>query len=291
MSSDSPSRGAPIRLAPILMAAVVGLFLVLKGCQEGPFGRHQVVAMNPSQEAQLGAQAFQQVLQQSDVVQGGPAVEAVERVGRRIAKASASPEVTKILRLKPQDFKWQFRVVRSQQVNAFCLPGGKVVVYTGILPVAETEAGLATVLGHEIGHALAHHGAERMAQQQLIQLGETAAATSLGGDDPQRQQMILGMLGAGAQYGIALPFGRRQETEADHIGLILMSAAGYDPREALRFWTRMEKVGGRQPPEFASTHPSHGRRIEDLRRWIPDVLPLYEKSDKADGSRLLPGAR
>jgi predicted Zn-dependent protease len=291
MASDTPSRGTAIRVAPILVAAVIALFLILKGCQEGPFGRHQVVALNPAQEAQLGAQAFRQVLRQSDVVEQGPAVDAVERVGRRLEKAASSPAVLRALRLKPQDFQWAFRVVRSRQVNAFCLPGGKVVVYTGILPVCRTEAGLATVLGHEIGHALAHHGAERMAQQQLIQLGQQAVASSLSDLDPDRQREILGLLGAGSKFGLELPFSRRHESEADHIGLILMSAAGYDPHEAIRFWQRMEKAGGGQPPEFASTHPSHERRAAALQRWLPEVLPLYEKSNQADGDRLLPSAR
>lgn len=292
MSTDTPSRGSPIHVAPILVAAVIALFLILKGCQEGPFGRRQVVALNPAQEAQLGTQAFNQVLQESDVVEQGPAVDAVERVGRRLEKAAASPAVLRAIRLKPQDFQWAFRVVRSPQVNAFCLPGGKVVVYTGILPVCRTEAGLATVLGHEIGHALAHHGAERMAEQQLLQLGQQAVASSLSDLDPNRQRQILGLLGAGSKFGIELPFSRQHESEADHIGLILMAGAGYDPREAIRFWERMEKAGGgRQPPEFASTHPSHERRAEALKRWLPEVLPLYAKSNQADGDRLLPGAR
>jgi predicted Zn-dependent protease len=291
MASDTPSRGTPIRVLPLLAAAVIALFLILKGCQEGPFGRRQVVALNPAQEAQLGARAFREVLRESDVVEGGPAVDAVERVGVRLEKAASSPAALRALRLKPQDFQWAFRVVRSRQVNAFCLPGGKVVVYTGILPVARTEAGLATVLGHEIGHALAHHGAERMAQSELLQLGLQAVASSMA-DNPEQRAKVLALLGAGSKYGIELPFSRRHESEADHIGLILMSAAGYDPHEAIRFWQRMEKAGdGRQPPEFASTHPSHERRAAALQRWLPEVLPLYEKSNQADGDRLLPSAR
>ncbi len=292
MASETPSRGPAIHVLPIVVAAVIGLFLVLKGCQEGPFGRHQVVALDSSQEAQLGAQAFRQVLQQSDVVEEGPVVDAVQSVAGRLEKATSNPDVLRALRLKPQNFQWKVRVVRSRQVNAFCLPGGKIVVYTGILPVARTEAGLATVLGHEIGHALAHHGAERMAQQQLLQLGQQAVASSLGDMDPEKQREILGLLGAGSKFGIELPFSRKHESEADHIGLILMSAAGYDPHEAIRFWERMEKAGdGRQPPEFASTHPSHERRADALKRWLPEVLPLYDKSNQVDGDPLLPGAR
>src|SRR5262249_7308555 len=138
--------------------------------------------------------------------------------------------------------EWEFTVIRSRQVNAFCLPGGKVAVYTGILPVCRTDAGLAVVLGHEIGHALARHGAERMAQQELVQVGQVAVASSLGSLDPQKQQLILGVLGAGAQVGVLLPFSREHESEADHIGIILMAAAGYDPDEAPRFWVRMTEA-------------------------------------------------
>jgi predicted Zn-dependent protease len=288
MSSDQPTRNIPIRLLPILIALIVAGLLIAKGWQTGPFGRHQIVALSPEQEAQLGAQAFQQVLHESEVVREGPIVAVVRRLGSRLADASNHKDVLARLQLKPQHFQWAYRVVRSRQVNAFCLPGGKVVVYTGILPVAETEDGLATVLGHEIGHALAHHGAERMAQQQLVQLGQLAVASSLGDLDPRQQRQVMALLGAGSQFGILLPFSRKHESEADHIGLLLMAAAGYDPRQAIHFWQRMERISGNQRLEFTSTHPSHEHRIRDLKRWLAEAEPLYAHSDKQRGQRPLP---
>lgn len=288
MSPYQQTRGIHIRLLPILLALIAAAFVIAKGWQPGPFGRHQIVGLNPQQESQLGAQSFQQVLQESDVVDDGPIVAAVRRIGSRLADASNNKDVLARLRLKPQRFQWEYRVVRSRQVNAFCLPGGKVVVYTGILPVAETADGLATVLGHEIGHALAHHGAERMAQQQLVQMGQVAVASSIGDLSPQQQRQVLGLLGAGSQFGILLPFSRKHESEADHIGLLLMAAAGYDPREAIQFWQRMEKVGGGSRSEFTSTHPSHVHRVRDLKGWLPEAEPLYANSDKQRGQRPLP---
>jgi predicted Zn-dependent protease len=290
MASNSSGGGVSVRLAPLIVGLVVIVFTVITGWQAGPFGRHQVVGLSPQQEAQLGAQAFRQILEdpKSEVVPRGPALDAVTRIGRRLARASEQEDVLEKLELKRQDFEWEFRLLRSSQVNAFCLPGGKVVVYTGILPVCETEAGLATVMGHEIGHALAHHGAERMAQQKMVAIGSAAVAGSLDTNDPRKRAAILGVLGVGSQLGILLPFSRDHESEADHIGLLLMAAAGYDPREAVAFWGRMEKQGGSKTPEFMSTHPSHGRRIHDLRDWLPEALPLYEASSKADGNAPLP---
>lgn len=288
MSSEQRPRNVQIRLLPIVLALIAAGLLIARGWQAGPFGRHQVVALDSQQEAQLGAQAFEKVLQESDLVRDGPIVAVVRRIGGRLADASNNKEVLARLQLKQQRFRWDYRVVRSRQVNAFCLPGGKVVVYTGIMPVAETEDGLATVLGHEIGHALAHHGAERMAQQQLVQLGQLAVAQSIGDLDPRQQREVIGLLGAGSQFGILLPFSRKHESEADHIGLLLMAAAGYDPREAIDFWQRMEKIGGGSRLEFTSTHPRHEHRASDLKHWLEEAESLYSDSDKQRGQRPLP---
>jgi metalloendopeptidase OMA1, mitochondrial len=280
------------RWVPMLVGLVAVVGLMFYGCQEGPFGRQRVVTMSPEAEAQLGAQAFREVLQKEGpkvLPDNRPIVQTVRSIGLRLAKASEDPALRKAIHLPDMEFQWEFKVVESNQVNAFCLPGGKVVVYTGIIPVCKTDAGLATVMGHEIGHALARHGAERMAQERMMQVGLTAAATSLGDVSPQQRKAILGMLGAGANVGILLPFSRSHESEADHIGILLMAKAGYDPVEAVAFWQRMEQAtsGGKAPPEFLSTHPSHGRRIEDLRRWVPDAEKFYDRSDK-QRPRLLP---
>src|SRR5438132_11010346 len=196
----SDDRRGGLKLWPILIGLLVIGLTALKGCQEGPFGRQQIVAIGPQQEAALGAQAFREVLQTSDVVSGGPAVEVVRRLASQLAAAAELPEVLADVKLLKQEFQWDARVARDQQVNAFCLPGGKIVVYTGILPVARTESALAAVMGHEISHALAHHGAERMEQQQLVQIGQLAVAGSVSDMDPAQQRQIMIALGAGAQY-------------------------------------------------------------------------------------------
>ncbi|MFO0807137.1 MAG: M48 family metallopeptidase [Gemmataceae bacterium] len=284
-----------IRLAPIILGLVaVGAFLI-KSCQTGPFGRQQLVAVNPAQEAQLGSQAFQQVLaeERGNVLPADvPISQAVQRIARRLAAVANDPQILAATKLQQQSFDWQARVVRSDTVNAFCLPGGKIVVYTGIVPVAQTSGGLAVVMGHEIAHALAHHGAERMAQNQIVQIGASSVAGSLGDMPPNQQRAVMAMFGMGAKFGL-LKYSRSHESEADHIGLLLMAAAGYDPREATSFWARMGQVSkGAAPPEYLSTHPSHQTRIADLKRWTPEALPLYERSNHApEDQQALPGVR
>lgn len=276
------------KLLPLLIGLIVAAVYIARGCEEGPFGRRQILALTPGEEAALGAQAFKQVLSKSDVVTSGPGVEVVRRLAKQLAAAAERPDVLELMKLKPQKFDWEVRLVRSRDVNAFCLPGGKIVVYTGIFPVAKTESSLAAVMGHEIAHALAHHGSERMAQQKLLQIGQLAAAGSMMNMDPSQQRQIMGILGAGAQYGVLLPFSRSHESEADRMGLILMAAAGHDPKAAVRLWQRMAQVGGGKVPEYASTHPSHERRIADIEGWLEEVWPLYRQAPEPQRDVPLP---
>jgi metalloendopeptidase OMA1, mitochondrial len=258
---------------PQARARRFGLFLALAlplavmGCQTAPYtGRSQLILLDPNEESQLGLQAFQEVKKTNKLSRDKEAVDLVQRVGGRIAKASG------------QSLPWEFIVIDDpNQVNAFALPGGKVAVYSGILPVTDDETGLAVVLGHEIGHVLARHGAERISRSQLTQLGVGLAATILGGQDPASQQMVGTLLGAGAQYGVELPFSREQESEADRLGLILMAKAGYDPRKAAAFWKRMSAKGGGAPPEFLSGHPSDSTRIAAIEAELPEALQYYKQ--------------
>ena len=263
-------------LLRVLPLAVVGVIVFLKffGAEKviNPVtGEKHRVALSSRDEATLGLQSFQQILAQSDVVESGPEVDQVKRVARRLAAATGSDST---------NYQWAVSVIRSPVANAFCLPGGKIAVYTGILPLTQTDAGLAAVMGHEMAHATARHASQRLLQQDLLQTAMMGASVSLGDMDPQQRRAILGALGAGAQFGVILPFSRDHESEADEMGVLYMARAGYDPRESIRFWERMAQGGGDQPPQFMSTHPSHGSRIERLQKIMPRALSEYEKAPK-----------
>jgi len=260
-----------IKWLPILVA---GIFFAYQYFSSEKFvnpetGRASHVGLSTQQEAALGLQSYNQVLAQSKPIESGPEFDMLQRVAGRLAKATGDVG---------SKFDWRASLIRDRQVNAFCLPGGKIVVYTGILPVAQNEASLATVLGHEMAHATSRHGAQRVLQQNLAQTAMTGIAVSLSDMDYDKQRAIMGALGAGAQFGVLMPFGREHESEADHIGLIYMARAGYDPEESIRFWERMERSGGAQPPEFLSTHPAHGHRIEQLQNWMPQALEEYHRA-------------
>jgi predicted Zn-dependent protease len=227
------------------------------------------VGLSSQQEEQLGLQSYREVLSQSDVVPSGPEHDMVVRVAERLAPATGAAA---------RDFQWQVSLVRNPQANAFCLPGGKIVVFTGILPYTRTEGALAAVMGHEMAHAVARHGSQRLLRTSMAQTVLMGANFSMGNMDAQQRQSIMAALGAGAQYGLILPFSREHETEADEMGLLYMARAGYDPREAITFWQRMNSAGGQQQPEFTSTHPSHGRRIQDLQAFMPKAMAEYQNA-------------
>jgi predicted Zn-dependent protease len=199
----------------------------------------------------------------------------VVKVGRNIAAAVETYLRNNGYESELANFAWEFNLIKSDEVNAFCMPGGKIVVYEGILPYTQNETGLAVVLGHEVAHAIAKHANERMSNQMLTEYGTAIVGTAISNKSEQTQQIAAVALGLGAQYGIMLPFSRNQELEADKLGLIFMAMAGYDPRQAEAFWTRMAQQGA-GTPEFMSTHPSDEHRISDIRKYLPEALEYYK---------------
>ena len=248
---------------------LIALFL---GCVTTPVTERRSLVLIPfEKEVALGEEAYREILKKEKVSQDQELIEIVERVGRQIAAVSSMPNL-----------KWEFTLIESEQQNAFALPGGKVAIYTGILPVCANEAGLATVMGHEIAHAIARHGAQRMSQS-LVLTGLLAAA-SVSLKDSQNHDSIMGALGVGTAVGITLPFSRGNESEADEIGMVLMARAGYDPAEAERFWTRFNKMKkGPKVPEILSTHPIDTTRIEDIRRLLPKTSKIYQNNPLKHG--------
>src|SRR6266850_2848523 len=267
-----------MRPGPRSLSALCGAAALLAACDSAPItGRSQLMLVSESEERQMGLQAYQQVLSKEPLSYDAETNALVEKVGRRIAAAAERPPDN--LWRAPR-FRWEFKTVAKNEPNAFCLPGGKVVVYTGILPITKTEAGLAVVISHEVAHALAHHGAERMSDQIVAQAGATAAAVALSATVSGRSRTYLpammAALGAGATVGFVLPMSRAQESEADHIGLVLMALAGYDPREAIVVWERMHAASsGRRQAEWLSTHPADTTRLNDIRRWLPEAMKYY----------------
>ena len=258
-------------LAGLLLAASV---LATAGCRSAPVtGRRQMLLLPESQELSMGLSSYQDVVAKEPASQNAQYVAMVLRVGERIAAVADKP-----------DYAWEFRVIASDVQNAFCLPGGKVAIYEGIMPICENEAGLAVVMSHEVAHALARHGGERMSQSLAVDGVKQAVSYATQTQDETRREILLKAYGAASQYGVILPYSRKHESEADHIGLMLMAKAGYDPSEAPRFWQRFATAQqGQKPMEFLSTHPSDARRASDLEAILPEAMKLYVTAPRRHG--------
>jgi metalloendopeptidase OMA1, mitochondrial len=263
MKMNHPGRVKVVRHSLALFVFVVGAALG-SGCSTVPVtGRSQLNLMSPSQEMQLGLTSFEETKKQVPISQDAAARALVQKVGQRIAAVAAADM---------PNAQWEFVVFESKEANAFCLPGGKVGVYTGILPITKDEAGLAAVLGHEIAHAVARHGGERMSEAMVVQTGGSLLGIGLANSDPRILAAAQLAYGLGTKVGAELPHSRAQESEADHIGLIYMARAGYDPEQAVKFWERFaafnQQQGG-ETPWFLRTHPLDEVRIQKLKEWMP----------------------
>lgn len=251
-----------------ILSAILLLIIILLGCQTVEYtGRSQLSLISVADEQKLGVDAYQDILNKTPRSGRAEWQNQLRRVGQRIAAVANRP-----------DYQWEFNVLQGQEVNAFALPGGKVAFWEGIIPITQDDNGVAVVMGHEVAHALARHGAERMSQAMGAQALGQVLAMGVGAVSPEFAQDFAKLYGFGATVGVILPWGRAQESEADHIGLILMAKAGFDPAAAVGFWERMSKVQkGGKPPEFLSTHPSDETRIAQIKKWLPEARGYYKK--------------
>jgi len=252
---------------------------VLVSCRTVPITGRQQLSLVPSETVlAMSYDAYGKFLSEHKVVNGTDDALMVKRTGLRISKAVEEYFARQNMSGELKGYAWEFNLVDDKAVNAFCMPGGKVVVYTGILPVTKDETGLAVVMGHEIAHAVARHGDERMSQGLLVQMGGIALSAALAKKPSETQKLYMAAYGLGASVGILLPYSRLHESESDHLGLIFMAMAGYDPREAAAFWRRMAaQKQGASPPEFLSTHPADERRIRDIERLLPEAMKYYRQ--------------
>ncbi len=258
--------------------ALTVIIAVAVACSTVPItGRSQLNLLPESQMAEMGLTNYSQFLKEAKLSTNKAQAAMVKKVGQKIATAVEAYLNDNGLSSHVKNFNWEFNLVDDDTPNAWCMPGGKVVFYTGILPFTKDEAGLAVVMGHEIAHAVARHGNERMSQQMGVQAVATGLQVALKEKPKQTQQIYMGAFGLGAQYGMSLPFSRTHETEADKMGLVFMAMAGYDPAVAADFWTRMSQSGGQKPPEFMSTHPADETRIANIKAYLPEAYKYMKK--------------
>jgi predicted Zn-dependent protease len=265
-----------------LISAIVtlsGLVLLASSCSEVAItGRKQLNLVPDVYMNSMSAQSYSEFISQNKLSTDTANTQMVKNVGRKIQKAVEQYCIENNMSSQLSGYKWEFNLIDDPNINAWCMPGGKVVIYTGILPITQNEAGLATVMGHEIAHAFAKHGAERMTQALLVEMGGMALSKALASRPEETKNLFLRSYGTGTQYGVLLPYSRKHETEADHLGLIFMAMAGYNPNEALVFWQRMAALStGQAPPEFMSTHPADATRIRNIKEFMPEAMKYYKK--------------
>jgi predicted Zn-dependent protease len=267
-----------MKLLKIFVPIILLAFTVYY-CSTVPItGRSQLSLIPDSEMNTMSFSQYSEFIKTNKLSSNKTDVDMVKRVGVKIQKAVETYFAQKNLSKELAGYQWEFNVVESEEVNAWCMPGGKVVVYTGILPITKDETGLAVVMGHEIAHAIAKHGSERMSHGLMQQLGGVALSVALADEPELTQSLFMTAYGVGSTVGVMLPFSRTHESEADHLGLIFMAMAGYDPNAAVDFWTRMAaNSGGGAPPEWLSTHPSNETRIADIKKFLPEALQYYNK--------------
>lgn len=241
-------------------------------------GRKQLSLVSNAEIIPMSNQQYQEVLKKGPISKDQEQTALIKKIGANIQRAVEQYMADRGASAELQGFAWEFNLIDDPKtVNAWCMPGGKVAFYTGILPVCKDEEGIAVVMGHEVAHAIANHGRERMSQGLVQQFGLSTVGAAMGQNPTATQQIFMQAVGMGSNIGM-LKFSRSHESEADHIGLIFMAMAGYDPNSAPLFWERMTQLsGGQEPPEFMSTHPSHETRINDLKGWIPEAMQFYKK--------------
>jgi predicted Zn-dependent protease len=261
-----------------ISAVLVVSILVIACSTVAITGRKQLNIIPNSQILSMSFSQYDQFMNENKLSRDQQKTAMIKRVGSRIQKSVEQYFAQNNMSAELNGFQWEFNLIESDQVNAWCMPGGKVVFYTGILPICEDETGVAVVMGHEIAHAVAEHGSERMSQGLITQLGGMALDKALENEPDLTRSLALTAFGLGSQVGVLLPFSRLHESEADHLGLIFMAMAGYNPNAAVDFWGRMAKLkGGQAPPEFLSTHPSDQTRINDLKKKMPEAMKHYRK--------------
>ncbi len=257
-------------------ATVLTLLIVYACASVAVTGRNQLSLVSNAEIIPMATTQYQEVISKGPLSTNREQSEMVKRVGVKIQKAVEQYMASKNASKELDGFAWEFNLIDDPKtVNAWCMPGGKVAFYTGIMPICKDETGVAVVMGHEVAHAIANHGRERMSEQMVAQFGLQTVGGLLGQNPTAAKDLLFQAIGAGTNIGM-LKFSRTHESEADHIGLIFMTIAGYDPKQAPIFWQRMGQTGGGEPPEFLSTHPSHNTRIKDLKAWIPEAL-TYRK--------------